>query len=585
MTTLDPGRVMRVVDLLVEAPQAAELAAASVEWPSWHLTPRQLCDLELLSCGGFSPLASFLGRADYESVCDSMRLVDGSLWPMPIMLDLPDETIASIGPAGKLALRDPEGLLLAVISVDEVWRPDLQAEAAAVYGTTDVTHPGVWALRHGTNPSYVAGRLEIVRMPAHYDSHDLRKTPAELRAEFRRRGWSRVVAFQTRNPMHRAHQQLTLRAAQQADAKLLIHPIAGIGRPGDIDYLTRVRCYRALLPSYPPGTVLLSLLPLAMRMGGPREALWHALIRRNYGATHFIVGRDHAGPGPDRTGRSFYPPYRSHELLDEHAAEIGMEILSYKRMMYLPDRDAYLPEDEVPAGARALSISGTELRARLAEGEDLPSWFTPPEVAAELRHSCPPRSAQGFAVLLTGLSGAGKSTIAHALETLLRDRSGRAVTLLDGDVVRQHLSSDLGFSREDRNRNIARIGFVAAEIVKHRGIVICAPIAPYEAARQAVADLVSAHGGFLLIHVSTPLEICQARDPKGLYSKAVRGMLAEFTGVSDPYEIPEHPDLVIETELESADTAAHRIVTLLEARGYLTEADVFIEEPDAPGTR
>jgi sulfate adenylyltransferase len=571
MTTLDRDRLTATPDLLIDPARAADLQDAAIEWPSWHLTPRQLCDLELLSCGGYSPLTSFLGRADYESVRDRMRLADGSLWPIPIMLDLPAETVSAIGRNGMLALRDPEGLLLAAISVEDVWQPDRHAEAAAVYGTTDDTHPGVWSLLHGTNLHYVGGALEVLRRPAHHDFRDLRKTPAEVRAEFERRQWSNVVAFQTRNPMHRAHQQLTLRAAEQAKANLLIHPIVGIGKPGDIDYVTRVRCYQALLPSYPPGSVMLSLLPLAMRMAGPREALWHALIRKNYGATHFIVGRDHASPAPDRAGRPFYPSYRSHELLQEHAAEIGIEILNYKRMMYLPDRDRYLPEDEVPPGVAALAISGTELRARLARGEILPAWFTPPEVATELRRSCPALREQGVAIMFTGLSGSGKSTIAHALNALLRDTTERTLTLLDGDVVRQQLSSDLGFSRADRDRNIARIGFIAAEIVKHRGIVICAPIAPYDAARLAVSNQISGYGGFFLIYVNTPIGLCEARDPKGLYAKAHRGLLSAFTGVSDPYEVPADPDLTIDTELEGADSAAHRIVALLRCRGYLPE--------------
>ena len=558
-----------LVDLLVEPDRATELKKSSIEWPSWQLSRRQLCDLELLSCGGFSPLETFLGQDDYLSVCEQMRLADGTLWPIPVTLDVSGQVLAELGPASMLALRDSEGVMVAALQITEAWQPDLQAEAVAVFGTTDATHPGVDDILQRVNRFYVSGVLEALQLPEHADFRALRQTPAELRAEFTRRGWNRIVAFQTRNPMHRAHQQLTLRAALDADAKLLIHPIVGVGKPGDIDHYTRVRCYQAILPSYPEDSVLLSLLPLAMRMGGPREALWHAIIRKNYGATHFIVGRDHAGPGNDTTGRPFYPPYQAQELLHAHAAELDVQILPFKRMVYLADEEIYVADDEAPPAAHALTISGTELRSRLAEGRDLPGWFTPPEVAAELRRSCPPRLEQGFTVFFTGLSGAGKSTIANALCATLRERGGRSVTLLDGDLVRQHLSSELGFSRADRDRNVLRIGFVAAEITKHRGIAVCAPIAPYEAARREVKRMVEEGGRFILVHVDAPLEVCEARDRKGLYAKARTGLLSQFTGVSDPYEVPTDPDLVIDTQTESAASASQRIIEFLEELGCL----------------
>jgi len=558
-----------LVDLLVEPDRATELKKSSIEWPSWQLSRRQLCDLELLSCGGFSPLETFLGQDDYLSVCEQMRLADGTLWPIPVTLDVSGQVLAELGPASMLALRDSEGVMVAALQITEAWQPDLQAEAVAVFGTTDATHPGVDDMLQRVNRFYVSGVLEALQLPEHADFRALRQTPAELRAEFARRGWNRIVAFQTRNPMHRAHQQLTLRAALDADAKLLIHPIVGVGKPGDIDHYTRVRCYQAILPSYPEDSVLLSLLPLAMRMGGPREALWHAIIRKNYGATHFIVGRDHAGPGNDTAGRPFYLPYQAQELLHAHAAELDVQILPFKRMVYLADEEIYVADDEAPPAAHALTISGTELRSRLAEGRDLPGWFTPPEVAAELRRSCPPRLEQGFTVFFTGLSGAGKSTIANALCATLRERGGRSVTLLDGDLVRQHLSSELGFSRADRNRNVLRIGFVAAEITKHRGIAVCAPIAPYEAARREVKRMVEEGGRFILVHVDAPLEVCEARDRKGLYAKARTGLLSQFTGISDPYEVPTEPDLVIDTQIESAASAARRIIECLEELGCL----------------
>jgi len=420
----------------------------------------------------------------------------------------------------------------------------------------------------------------VLHLPEHRDFRGLRLTPAEVRAEFARRGWERVVAFQTRNPMHRAHQQLTLRAAHDAEANLLIHPVVGVGKPGDIDAHTRVRCYQAILPSYPHGTAMLSLLPLAMRMGGPREALWHALIRRNYGATHFIVGRDHASPGLDSRGRPFYPPYAAQQLLATHAMELGLQIMPFRRMVYLPDRDAYSAEDEVPRGTRVRSISGTEQRQLLTEGGDLPSWFTPPAVAAELRRSYPPLTERGFTVFFTGLSGAGKSTIADTLCAMLRERVGRHVTLLDGDIVRQHLSSDLGFSRKERDRNVLRIGFVAAEITKHRGIAVCAPIAPFDRARREVRRMVEAGGGFVMVYVATPLDVCESRDRKGLYARARAGLLPHFTGISDPYDVPTDADVVIDTRTQSLDAATQTIIDQLQRAGYLPAAE---SAPSAQG--
>jgi sulfate adenylyltransferase len=561
-----------LVDLRVGDARADELKALAVRWPSWTLTRRQLCDLELLTCGGFTPLETFLGQEDYLSVCTGMRLADGTLWPIPVTLDVPSDVLAATGPTDALALRDPEGVLLAALWITEAWPADRRAEAALVFGTTDEAHPGVEHLLRRTNGWYVTGTLEVLSMPEHRDLRGLRLTPVQLRADFARRGWQRVVAFQTRNPMHRAHQQLTLRAARDADANLLLHPVVGMGKPGDVDALTRVRCYRAILPSYPPGTALLSLLPLAMRMGGPREALWHAIIRRNYGATHFIVGRDHAGPGVDSTGRSFYAPYDAQQLLDEHSAELGLHIIPFRQMVYLPERDEYRAEDELPPGAKVRSISGTEQRQLLTDGAELPSWFTPPAVAAQLRRSYPPRTERGFTVFFTGLSGAGKSTIADTLCATLREALGRHVTLLDGDVVRRHLSSDLGFSREERDRNVLRIGYVAAEITAHRGIAVCAPIAPYDEARREVRAMVESSGGFVLVYVATPLDVCERRDRKGLYARVRAGLLPHFTGISDPYEVPTDADVVIDTRTQSVDEATQAIIEQLQQVGYLTAA-------------
>jgi sulfate adenylyltransferase len=558
-----------LVDLLVAEGRRLELKAQSREWPSWDLTQRQLCDLELLMTGGFSPLKSFLGRQDYESVRDKMRLADGALWPIPVTLDVSADIAAQLDNGSRLALRDPEGVILAILHVTEVWQPDLKAEAEAVFGTLDRLHPSVAVLLESNRPCYVAGELEGMQVPGHYDYGDLRHTPAELRAVFQTRGWHKIVAFQTRNPLHRAHFELTLRAAKQVEANLLIHPVVGMTKPGDVDHYTRVRCYQAIMPSYPPGTAMLSLLPLAMRMGGPREALLHAIIRRNHGVTHLIVGRDHAGPGKDSAGRPFYGPYDAQEMVRKHEAELGVQMVPFQEMVYVEDRDTYMPEGEVPKGARILSISGTEQRRRLNEGTELPSWFTPPAVAAELRRSYPPRSKQGFTLFFTGLSGSGKSTIANVVLVKLLEIGGRPVSLLDGDIVRRHLSSELGFSKEHRDLNIRRIGFVASEITGNGGIAICAPIAPYDATRKEVRQMIEPRGGFLLIHMATPIAVCEERDRKGLYAKARAGILKEFTGVSDPYEQPTDAELVIDTAGVTPAEAAQQIILHLEREGYI----------------
>ncbi len=553
----------------MENDRAEELKKQSQDWAEWVLTPRQLNDFELLANGGFSPLQGFMTSADYESVAASMTLADGTLWPMPITLDIPEQLAERLSPGQPLALRDAEGVMLGVLWVEEIWRPDLEVEAQQVFGTTDTAHPAVAHLLKRSNPVYVGGRVEALQLPLHYDYRDMRQTPAELREQFARDGWNKVVAFQTRNPLHRAHLELTLRAAKEAEANLLIHPVVGQTKPGDVDHYTRVRCYQAVMPTYPAGTAKLSLLPLAMRMGGPREALWHVIIRKNYGVTHFIVGRDHAGPGKDSTGTPFYGPYDAQDLVRAHAADLGVTMVEFKNMVYLSEQDRYVPDDEVPEGAKVLSISGTEQRARLQEGRDLPEWFTPPAVAKELRRSYPPRSDQGFTVFFTGLSGSGKSTIANVLMVKLLQMGGRPVTMLDGDLVRQHLSSELGFSKEHRDINIRRIGYVASEITKNGGIAICAPIAPYDQTRRDVRSMVDGLGGFILVHVATSVEVCEQRDRKGLYAKARAGIIKEFTGISDPYEVPEDAEVVIDTGVLSPEEAAQQVLLHLEREGYV----------------
>ena len=558
-----------LVDLLTDSDQAAAIRAESRDWPSLDLTPRQLCDLELLVNGGFSPLKGFMAKADYESVCAEMRLADGTLWPVPITLDVPEELAKTLDAGSKLALRDPEGVMVAALDVDDVWQPDRQAEARAVFGTTNSEHPGVAQVVEQSNPFYLGGTIIGLEPVTHYDYKLLRHTPGELRAEFSKLGWTKVVAFQTRNPMHRAHQELTLRAAKEIEANLLIHPVVGMTKLGDVDHYTRVRCYQALLHRYPRKTAMLSLLPLAMRMGGPREAVWHAIIRKNYGCTHLIVGRDHAGPGSDSSGKPFYGPYDAQELLQQHEAELGVAMVPFKLMVYVEDQDTYAPVDEIPEGTRTLNISGTDLRDRLARGTEIPEWFTFGDVSEELRRSHPPRHRQGLTLFFTGLSGSGKSTIANVLIVKFLEMGGRPVTLLDGDLVRKHLSSELGFSKEHRDINIKRIGYVASEITKNGGIAICAPIAPYDSVRRDVRSMIQPLGGFLLVHVATPLEVCEQRDRKGLYAKARAGIIKEFTGISDPYEEPADADIVIDTTQLTAEEAAQQIVLHCEKEGYI----------------
>mgnify|MGYP001246442205 FL=1 len=558
-----------LVDLVADSTRTEEIKAESRDWVSHDVTPRQLCDLELLLNGGFSPLTGFMTSADHGSVCADMRLADGTLWPIPITLDVPEATAEKLSTGGTLALRDDEGVMLAVLHAEDIWRPDREAEAQAVFGTTNREHPGVGQLLDRTEPVYVGGRLEGLQPVSHYDYKELRHTPTELRAAFTKLGWTKVVAFQTRNPMHRAHQELTLRAAKEVEANLLIHPVVGMTKPGDVDHYTRVRCYQALLPRYPQKTAMLSLLPLAMRMGGPREAVWHAIIRKNHGCTHLVVGRDHAGPGSDSNGNAFYGPYDAQELLSKHEAELGVTMVPFKLMVFVEETDSYTPIDEVTEGKRTLNLSGTELRDRLAKGKEVPSWFTFPTVAEELARSHPPRHEQGFTLLFTGLSGSGKSTIANVLLVKLLEMGGRAVTLLDGDLVRKNLSSELGFSREHRDINIRRIGYVASEITKNGGVAVCAPIAPFDSVRKQVRAMIEPLGGFMVVHVATPLEVCERRDRKGLYAKARAGIIKEFTGISDPYEAPEDAEIVIDTTTLTAEEAAQQIILHLEKEGYV----------------
>ncbi|MFK7958427.1 MAG: bifunctional sulfate adenylyltransferase/adenylylsulfate kinase [Lysobacterales bacterium] len=556
-------------DLFLTESQADTEKSLAGDYANWDLTPRQLCDVDLLMNGAFSPLEGFLGKADYESVCNNMRLESGELWPMPVTLDVSETFAEGVSEGDRVALRDAEGVLIAVLEVSDKWQPDLNSEAERVFGTTDELHPAVSFLRNQSGPVYLGGKILGIEPPTYYDFKLLRDTPSELRGRFRKLGWRKIVAFQTRNPLHRAHQELTFRAAREVDANLLIHPVVGMTKPGDIDHFTRVRCYEHVLEQYPEQTSQLSLINLAMRMGGPREAIWHAIIRKNYGCTHFIVGRDHAGPGNDSDGNPFYGPYDAQDLFKQHEQELDITMVPFKMMVYVENKAEYMPADETQESDKVLNLSGTEFRRRLREGLDIPDWFSYPKIVEELRRGYPPKNQQGFTVFFTGLSGSGKSTVANALMVKLLEEGSRPVTLLDGDVVRKNLSSELTFSKEHRDLNILRIGYVASEITKNRGIAICAPIAPYTKTRRAVRDMISPLGGFVEIHVSTAIEVCENRDRKGLYALARAGKLKGFTGIDDPYEAPTNAEMVIDTAEMSPDLAAHRILITLEKMGYL----------------
>lgn len=554
MAILIPPYGGTLVDLL----ETIDPAKAASSLPSITLSERALCDLELLATGAFSPLDRFMGKADFDRVATEMRLANGTLFPIPVTL--PVETPPELGK--DVALRAPDNSLLAVMTVEEVFEWDVDHVAANVFGTTERRHPLVAEMERWGRYN-ISGRLRVLRLPARHDFTELRRTPATVRALLEARGQANVVAFQTRNPMHRAHEELVRRAAESIDGTLLIHPVVGMTKPGDVDHYTRVRTYVALTENYfDPNRVLLSLLPLAMRMAGPREALWHAIIRRNYGANHFIVGRDHASPGP------FYGPYDAQELMAKHAEEIGVKMVPFRELVYDEAHDRYDEASNLPADAKVRSISGTQVRDEyLAKGRSLPEWFTRPQVAAILGETYLPRHRQGFCIWFTGLSGAGKSTTANVLVSLLLEE-GRQVTLLDGDVVRTNLSKGLGFSKEDRDTNILRIGFVAAEIVRHGGAVICAAISPYTATRNAVRSMVGGDA-FVEVFVDTPLEVCASRDEKGLYAKAMRGELKGFTGVDDPYEKPAAPELTIDTVNASVEDNARAITSLLRECGFI----------------
>jgi len=558
-----------LVNLMMDEERAAVLKEIALNLPDITLSDRQLCDLELLATGAFSPLDGFMTRSDYESVLDRMRLQSGLLWPMPVCLSVSDTKARTLEVGQSVALRDSEGFLLAIIHMEDMWPVDREKEAMQVYGTTDRSHQGVEHLFNTEGDHYIGGKIEVLSLPLHFDFKQLRMTPLEIRNIYRKLGWQRVVGFQTRNPIQRPQFEMTVAAMRQARAKLLLLPVTGMTKPGDFDYYTRVRCYRAVTRHYPPDSFMLNLLPLSMRLSGPKDALLHTIIAKNYGCTHFIIGRDHASPGTDAGGNSFYKRDAAQRLTEEYSREVGMTIVPFEELVYLPFEDEYRSQDLVPEGTQYISFSSSDIRERIRTGRRIPEWATFPEVVAELKKAYPSPDKQGFTVFLTGLPGAGKSTIAKVIYARFLEMGDRPVTLLDGDIVRQNLSSQLSFSKEHRDINVRRIGFVASEITKNRGIAICAPIAPYDATRAEIRRTIETHGGFIEVHVSTPLKICEKRDRKGMYAKARAGMIKGFTGVDDPYESPESPEVIIDTTDLIPDEAAQEILLLLGQKGYI----------------
>jgi sulfate adenylyltransferase len=575
MEHLTPPHGGELLNLLVDEDRAEALKSESGDYLSITLNQRQLCDLELLLNGGFSPLDGFMCRETYESVIDRLCLPDGTLWSIPVTLDVSAGQAEKIEPGQKLALRDGEGFMLAVLTVEEKWQPDKQREASEVYGTTSTAHPGVRYLLEQSFNTYIGGVLTGAQIPIHNDFETLRDTPEELRHLFVKMGWQNVVAFHTCKPMHRLHREITLQAAKEAQANILLHPSVGMTKPGDLHYYARVHCYQAIRHHYPHNMAVLSLLPSAVRMAGPREVLLNAIIRQNYGCSHMIVGPEHAAPpGVRENEQRYYPRYAAQKMMERYQDDLKIKMVPVREMCYRPASESFLPDERAGKQAQeGVRFTEKDLKHHLEHDLEVPTWFSYPEVIASLRKVYPPRSKKGLTLFFTGLSGSGKSTLAKILYARFIEEGGRPVTLLDGDVIRLNLSSELGFSREHRNINVSRIGFVASEITKNGGIAICAPIAPYTKMRRDARERIEQYGAFIEIHVATSLEVCESRDRKGLYAKAREGIIPEFTGISDPYEIPEHPELRIDTADKSPMQAVQAIMLYLLREGYLNTGD------------
>ena len=553
----------KYVNLLVESERAKLLKKISTDLPSVTLDDRLLCDFELLTTGAYSPLSGFMNRSNYESVLDRMKLQDGTLWPVPICLDVSETAARPLEAGQSVVLRDPEGFLLAIMHVEDIWKPDKEREAQLLYGTTDKSHPGVSSLFQDYGEYYIGGSLEVLNLPLHFDFKRLRMTPPEVRGLIRKLGWSRIVGFHTTNTIHKPEFEMAIRAMQKGQANLLLLPGVGVTGPGDFDYYTRVRCYRHVVGYFPPESSIISLLPISMRMAGPREALLQCIIGKNYGCTHFIIGHRHADPACHNGNPPFYDSDATQSFVQEFTKDIGIIDIPFDELVYVPFEDQFFPKADVPTGAETITLSSLDIRQRIRSGRRIPRWATFPEVVAELKKAYPSPSRQGFTVFFTGLSGAGKSTIARVLYAKMLEIGKRPVTLLDGDIVRQNLSNELSFSKEHRDINVRRIGFVASEITKNRGVAICAPIAPYAATRREIRSNIEALGGFVEVHVATPLDVCEKRDRKGMYAKARAGLIKGYTGIDDPYEIPDSPEVRVDTTGKTPDEAAQEILIYL----------------------
>jgi sulfate adenylyltransferase len=557
--------------LLVHFRRVEHIKKKAVDYPSFNLNERQLCDLELLCNRAFYPLKGFVGQADYEAIIETRHLTNKTLWPVPIYLDIPESLALQLEKGQSLSLCDGEGFLLAILHIEDIWKPDKRKEALAVYGTEDESkHPAVFSLYHDIHPYYIGGQVEGLHPPLHFDFTDFRLPPSETHRLFTQRGWRNVIGFHTEKALHCAHKEMILRAAHQVNASIFLQPVVGLPRPGDLEHFTMIRCYQAFVEKFPKTMIMLGLLPFASRQAGPLEALLQAIIRKNYGCTHFIVAPDHADPFM-HNGKEhlFYPSHQAQELVQEYEPETEIQMVPLTPMVYVEDKSQYLPKNEVDTSMSVKMISSSELRHRLEFNLDIPEWFSFPEVVEELKKTYPPRHHQGFTIFLTGLSGAGKSTLARVLYVKFMEMRDRPVTLLDGDIVRQHLSSELSFSKEHREINIRRIGFVASEITKNRGIALCAPIAPYEESRRYNRNLISQYGGYIEVFLNTPLEVCEQRDRKGIYAKAKQGLMKGVTGIDDPYIAPVDAELTIDTSSLMPAEAAQEVFLYLEGQGYI----------------
>ncbi len=567
---IDPhGNKGKLINLLVDEKKAKVLKKLTSSMPDVIFNDRQICDFELLTTGVYSPLEGFMTQTDYEAVLDRMRLKTDELWPVPICLDVPENLATTLETGQSVVLRDQEGFLLGIMNIEDIWPVEIEKEALAIYGTIDKSHPGVDYLFNKSGKYYIGGKIEALSLPIHSDFKQIRMTPAEIRSTYTKLGWKRIVGFQTGQPLHRPQFEMTIQAMKKAKANLLLLPVTGVAKPGDFDHYTRMRCYRKISKYYPPDSFVLNLLPLAMRMSGPRDAVLHMIMGKNFGCTDFVIGHDHASPGKDITGKKFYKYDEATLLAEKISKEINVNVVPFEEMVYVPFEDEYQIASKVPENQKSISLTGTDISKRIRSGKKIPEWASFPDVVEELQKSYPMPAKQGFTVFLTGLSGAGKSTIAKVLYSRFLEMGARPVSLLDGDIVRRNLSSELNFSKEHRDINVKRIGFVAAEITKNRGIAICAPIAPYERTRSEIRSSIENHGGFFEVHISTPISQCEKRDRKGMYAKARAGLLKGFTGVDDPYETPINPELRIDTTDLTPDEAAQEVLICISQKGFI----------------